>query len=51
MYLFPLRDLGKAVAANDGAADFLKLRKHMDPEGRFLNPFLQEVLDGVDEAD
>ena len=26
-------------------------RKLMDPHGRFLNPFFQEVLDGVGEAD
>ena len=41
------RDLGRAVAANDGAAHFLKVRKKMDPQGRFMNPYFDEILKGV----
>ena len=44
------RDMGRAVKAQPGAKDFLAKRRLMDPSGRFLNPFLQEVLDGVAEA-
>ena len=42
-----LSDLGQAVAANDGAAQFVKLRNYMDPEGRFMNPFFEEILSGI----
>ena len=45
------RAMGSAVRGNPGAKDFLAKRALMDPHGRFLNPFLEEVLAGVGEAD
>ena len=44
------RAMGSAVRENPGAKDFLVKRALMDPHGRFLNPFLQEVLAGVGEV-
>ena len=47
----PPRAMGRAVRANPGARDFLKRREQCDPEGRFLNAFWEEVLEGVGEGD
>ena len=47
---FAPRDMGRAVRANKGAADFVKLRAQLDPSGRFLNPYLHQILAGVEEA-
>lgn len=41
------KDLGRAVRDHPGAQDFLALRRELDPSGRFLNPFFEEVLAGV----
>ena len=46
----PPRAMGRAVRANPGARDFLKRREQCDPEGRFLNAFWEEVLEGVGEG-
>ena len=45
------RAMGRAVRANRGAQEFLETRKRCDPHGRFLNPFFEEVLAGVENAD
>ena len=47
---FVPRDMGRAVRANPGASDFVRLRAQLDPSGRFLNPYLRQILDGVEEA-
>ena len=45
------RALGRAVRANRGAAAFAARRHAMDPQRRFLNKFLDEVLAGVAGAE
>ena len=47
----PPVDLGRAVRAHPGAQDFLRRRKAMDPHGRFLNGFFEELLRGVAEGE
>ena len=46
----PPREMGRAVGGHKGAADFLAKRRLFDGHGRFLNPFMEEVLMGVEEA-
>ena len=34
----------------DAAPSIVRLRAQLDPSGRFLNPYLRQILDGVEEA-
>ena len=43
----PPRTLGVAVSGHAGANDFVVLRRKLDPDDRFLNPYFTELLQGV----